>query len=76
MSIHQYLVCFDGCICLVAAEAGLDGGHGLEGRRAMFLSVQGGGAQIGPPATRKKVVISYVIPVKHIGEHITNHVTH
>ncbi len=76
MSIDQYLVCLMIAFVSMAAEAGLDSGHGLEGRRAMFLSVQGGGAQTDSSATRKKLVISYVIPVKHIGEHITNHITH
>ncbi len=40
------------------AKAGVDSGRGLEGRRAVFLSVQGG----------QSIDMSYVIPLKHTGK--------
>lgn len=60
---------------LSTAKAGVDSGHGLEGRRALFLSVQGGGAETDPVTKREwegQITISYVIPVKHIGEYNIN----
>ena len=61
------------CYYSVAAETDVNGGSGLEGRRAIFLSVHGGGAHVDP-VTRKQlsiqgIIMSYVVPVKQSGEY-------
>ena len=56
----------------VIADANVNGVNGLEGRRAIFLSVHGGGAHVDL-VTRKQLsiqgtIMSYVVPVRQSGE--------
>lgn len=58
-------------LILVSGKAGIDTAHGMEGRRAVFLSVQGGGRQVDPVSNKPLdvgVIMTYVVPVIHSGE--------
>ena len=57
----------------LAKKADLAGGEGIRGRRAVFLSVHGGGRQIDPVSGNPLelgVFLCYVIPVTHSGEQL------
>ena len=56
---------------LITGKAGMESVHGMEGRRAVFLSVQGGGRQVDPVSNKPLdigVIMTYVVPVKHSGK--------
>lgn len=55
----------------LAEKAGLSPGRGVQGRRAVFLSVHGGGKQVDPVSRKTLelgVFICYVVPLTHNGE--------
>ena len=59
----------------LAENANVRGARGIEGRRAVFMSVHGGGGGGGrrvDPIDGKKldlgIVLSYVVPITHSGE--------
>ena len=57
----------------LATKVGVTGVPGMQGRRAVFLSVHGGGRQVDPLSGKPLelgVIMCYVVPVTHSGEQV------
>ena len=57
----------------LATKAGVTGVPGMQGRRAVFLSVHGGGRQVAPLSGKPLelgVIMCYVVPVTHSGKQV------
>ena len=58
----------------LATKVGVTGVPGMQGRRAVFLSVHGGGRQVDPLSGKPLelgVIMCYVVPVTHSGEQVS-----
>ena len=57
----------------LATKVGVTGVAGMQGRRAVFLSVHGGGRQVDPLSGKPLelgVIMCYVVPVTHSGKQV------